>query len=127
MCTRTVHFLLFFDFGIKVLRGFAMSAYVVILKCKKLISVKSRWVQNPIINEKSMVFHSPNDGELPNFVSTPLFYFTHEVAACYQSRVVQKFGKLHSCFHWFSYFNWNFRDLKMNFIDFIAFDMLIVS
>lgn len=69
-----------------------MSAYVVVLRSQKLISVKARWVQNPIINEESVVFYSPNDGEHPNFTSEPLYFFKYDMTACYQSRVVKKFG-----------------------------------
>lgn len=70
----------------------SMSAYVVILKNQKMISVRAGWVQNPKINEKSVVFHSPNDGEQPNFTLKPLYFFNDNVAACYQSRVLKKFG-----------------------------------
>lgn len=69
-----------------------MSVYVVILKSNKLISLGKNWVQNPILNTKSLVYFSADEQEEPNFNSERLFYFQPTVPGCYESEVLKEFG-----------------------------------
>lgn len=69
-----------------------MSAFVVILKSEKLISVRDTWVQNQIIGEYSLIFYSPNDEDEPNFELKPSHYHQN-IISCYEARVLKQFGK----------------------------------
>ena len=72
-----------------------MSVFVVILKCGKLISVKSSWLKTtrPTCYTKSLVFFSPNNQDVPDFGLEQSYYFQPTIPACYESRVVKEFGK----------------------------------
>lgn len=69
-----------------------MSAFVVILKSKKLISMRDTWVQNQVIGEYSLISYLPNDEDEPNFELKPSYYHQN-IISCYDARVLKKLGK----------------------------------
>lgn len=70
-----------------------MSAYVVILKSEKLIPLRRNCIQNPILNANSLVFHSPNIVDVPNFDLPVEYFFQPDAVACYNARILSEFGK----------------------------------
>lgn len=73
-----------------------MSAFVVLLKSKKLISVCENWIKNPILGAQSLVFFSPNNNDVPKFDLEPTYFFQLDNAACYEAHVLKRFGKTFS-------------------------------
>ncbi|XP_031639138.1 uncharacterized protein LOC116351195 [Contarinia nasturtii] len=72
-----------------------MSAFLVVLRNKnKLISVRDTWVKNPIIDEKTIIFYSPNDQEIPDFDMKPSYFFNENTKACYEGRIVKRFDSI---------------------------------
>lgn len=70
-----------------------MSAYVVILKSGKMISVHKNWLQKPILNKPSRVFFSANFLDVPDFRLKLSYHFDATISACYESRVLNEFGR----------------------------------
>lgn len=70
-----------------------MSAFVVILRNDKLISVQKDWIKTPIVGQKSLVFVSPNKCDSPNFDLKISYFFHEQTPACYEARILEPFGE----------------------------------
>lgn len=70
-----------------------MSAFVVITKNQKLISVQKNWIKNPTQKQKSLVFFSPSKADAPNFNLKPSYFFQTNSSACYDARILKGFGE----------------------------------
>lgn len=69
-------------------------AFVVILKNNtNVLAVKANWVENPVLNDVSLIFYSQNENDVANFTLPPQYHLRNDSANCYQARVMAQFGK----------------------------------
>lgn len=69
-------------------------AYVVILRNNlTLLSVSDNWIQNPVLDEKTIVFFSPELTDQQNFQMRPKYHYDKDVTNCYHARVLKRFSK----------------------------------
>lgn len=69
-----------------------MAFYVVFLECRRFVSIKEDWIQNPIVGQESKIFISQNNSSAPDFTLETSFYMRKD-DACYNGFVYRNFGK----------------------------------
>ena len=67
-----------------------MSTYMVILKSGKTISVQENWIKNPILDEKTLIFFSPNKNDAANFCLQKKYFFS--VFEKFESKIQKEVG-----------------------------------
>lgn len=69
-------------------------AFVVLLRCNKLVALKAEWVYNPVVFGLSTVFFSPNGDENARFGPESKYFFTGNESGCFYGYVYKDFGKI---------------------------------
>lgn len=72
----------------------AQNYFVVCLKQNRFVILKESWVQNPYIQQFSMVFFSPNDEAMADFGAEKKFYFNPNASFCYDGFVTKAFANI---------------------------------
>lgn len=93
----------------KIKKKYKMEYYVVLLEQNILIAVKKQWIENSNSVEQVAVFYSSDRNAVPNFERNKMYYFKENQTACYNCRIVQKFGSyIHFLYRFIFYFEIHF-------------------
>lgn len=65
--------------------------YRTYLKSNKFLVLKKHWIQNPVVGQYSLVFHSPNETSSVDFSIEKRFYFQENQAFCYRTSRIHEF------------------------------------
>ena len=69
-----------------------MAFVVVFQNNKNIIAIQQKWVLDPILNAKTVIYFSPDNNDEPDFTTEPEYHFMWDAPHCYNARVIAQFG-----------------------------------